>query len=93
VTAEAGFIVEISNEREYAAALDEFDALILSEPRTPPGRRFVELVRLIDEYALRRSGSALPPPGRRQDQPARGNVVTLQQRIGKPRQVLHHAPR
>lgn len=95
MTAEAGLVAAISNERDYAAALDEFDALILSEPGTPPGRRFVELVRLIDEYALRSSGSALPPPGRRQrqDRPPRGNVVTLQQRIGKPRQVLHHAPR
>jgi hypothetical protein len=93
VTAEAGFVVAISDEREYAAALDEFDTLILSEPGTPPGRRFVELVRLIDEYTARRGGHALPPPGRPQDQPPRGNVVTLQQRIGKPRQVLHHAPR
>jgi len=89
---EAGVVAAISNERDYAAALDEFDALILSEPGTPPGHRFVELVRLIDEYALRCGGSALPPPGRRQEQP-RGNVVTLQQRIGKPRQVFHHAPR
>lgn len=93
MTVGAGLLVAISNEREYAAALEEFDALILAEPGTPPGRRFVELVRLIDEYTAQRCGYALVPPRRRQDEPRRGNVVTLQQRIGKPRQVLHHAPR
>ena len=89
---ESGFLAAISNEREFAAALDEFDALILSEPGTPPGRRFDELVQLIDEYTARRSGYALPPRDRRHEGPPRGNVVTLQQRIGKPRQVLHHSP-
>ena len=93
MTVGAGLLVAISNEREYAAALEEFDTLILAEPGTPPGRRFVELVRLIDEYTARSGGYALPPPGRRQDAPPRGNVVALQQRIGKPRQILHHAPR
>jgi hypothetical protein len=92
VTVEAGVLVAISNEREYSAALDEFDSLILSEPGTPPGRRFDELVQLIDEYAARRGGDALPPRDRRQDERPRGNVVTLQQRIGKSRQVFQHAP-
>lgn len=92
MTGEAGFLVAISDEREYSAALDEFDSLIMSEPGTPPGRRFDELVQLIDEYTVRRSGYALPPRGRRQDETPRGNVVTLQQRIGKSRQVFHRTP-
>jgi antitoxin component HigA of HigAB toxin-antitoxin module len=46
----------IRDEHDYAAALDELDGLVLSEPGTPPGRRFDELVQLIDEYAARRSG-------------------------------------
>jgi hypothetical protein len=93
VTVEAGVLVAISNEREYSAALDEFDSLILSEPGTPPGRRFVELVRLIDEYTARRGGYALPARDRRQDERPVDNVVRLQQRIGKSRQVLQHSPR
>jgi len=93
VTVEAGVLVAISNEREYSAALDEFDSLILSEPGTPPGRRFVELVRLIDEYTAQRGGYALPARDRRQDERPLDNVVRLQQRIGKSRQVLQHSPR
>jgi len=66
---------------------DELDALVLAEPGTPPGRRFNELVRLIDEYAARRSGFGLPPRGNRHN-----NVVTLQERIGKSRQILQRSP-
>ena len=56
----------IRSEDDYAAALAEFDGLALSEPGTPPGRRFDALVQLIDEYAARRSGYLLLPRGRRQ---------------------------
>ena len=49
----------IDDEHDYAAALDELDDLVLSEPGTPPGRRFNELVQLIDEYAARRGGYVL----------------------------------
>ncbi len=57
---QAPALFAIRDERDYAAALDEFDGLVLSEPGTPPGRRFDELVRLIDEYACRRSGYVGP---------------------------------
>ena len=82
-------LLAVRNERDYAAALDEFDALVLAEPGTPPGRRFDELVRLIDEYTARCSGYSLP---RRQDKLPRGNVVPLQERIGKSSQVLQRSP-
>lgn len=42
----------ISSERDYAAALDELDRLMLCDPDTPSGRRFDELVALIDAYEL-----------------------------------------
>lgn len=84
-------LLEVRDERDYAAALEELDALILAEPGTPPGRRFDELVQLIDEYAARRNGHPLPSH-RRWDEPPRDNIVVLQQRIGKPRQVLHRTP-
>ena len=53
----------IRDEHDYAVALDELDGLVLSEPGTPPGRRFDELVQLIDEYACRRSGYVRPRRG------------------------------
>ena len=87
-----GLLLAVRDECDYAAALDELDGLVLAEPGTPPGRRFDELVRLIDEYTARRSGYPLPPSGRRQDGPPRGNVVMLQERIGKSRQVLQRSP-
>jgi hypothetical protein len=81
----------VRNEDDYAAALDEFDALVLAEPGTPPGRRFNELVRLIDEYAAQQSGYALLPRGHLNDRP-RNNVVPLQERVGKPRQIFQRSP-
>jgi hypothetical protein len=94
VTTYAGILFAIRDERDYAAALDEFDSLVLAEPGTPPGRRFDELVRLIDEYAVRRKRAVASPRLRGQDaHPRSDNVVTLQQRIGKPRQVLQGPPR
>ncbi|MEO8753051.1 MAG: hypothetical protein ABI624_10260 [Casimicrobiaceae bacterium] len=56
----------IRNPQDYAAALDELDDLVLAEPGTPPGRRFDEIVRLIDEYEARRSGYILHPARRGQ---------------------------
>jgi HTH-type transcriptional regulator/antitoxin HigA len=82
-------LLAVRNERDYAAALDELDALVLAEPGTPPGRRFDELVRLIDEYTARCSGN---PLSRRQGELPRGSVVPLQERIGKSRQVLQRSP-
>lgn len=42
----------ITTYREYQAALHELDELMLADPDTPAGRRFVELVALIDAYEL-----------------------------------------
>jgi len=55
----------LRNDSEYAAALDELDDLALSEPDTPPGRRFDELVLLIEEYEARKYRHALLPRWRR----------------------------
>lgn len=43
---------KITTEREYVAALDELDELMLCDPDTPAGRRFDELVALIDAWEL-----------------------------------------
>jgi hypothetical protein len=40
----------------HAAALDELEALMLADLGTPGGRRFDELVILIEEYEARRDG-------------------------------------
>lgn len=55
----------LRDERDYAAALDELDDLALSEPGTPPGRRFDELVLLIEEYEARQHRYRLLPRWRR----------------------------
>ncbi len=39
---------------EYQAALAELDELMLSDPDTPAGQRFGDLVALIDAYELAR---------------------------------------
>ena len=46
----------LAAEAAYAAALDELDDLMLALPGTPGGRRFDELVVLIEEYEARRDG-------------------------------------
>ena len=46
----------IRNDAQYCAALDELEDLMLADPGTPGGRRFDELVRLIEEYEIRRDG-------------------------------------
>jgi antitoxin component HigA of HigAB toxin-antitoxin module len=46
----------LADESAYARALDELEALMCSEPGTPAGRRFDELVVLIEEYEARRDG-------------------------------------
>ena len=75
-----GILLAIRDEGDYAAALDEFDRLVLSEPGTPPGRRFDELVQLIDEYIARRSGYMLLPRTRRQIEQPRTGVATAANR-------------
>lgn len=46
----------LADEAAYAAALDELDDLMLALPGTAGGRRFDELVVLIEEYEARRDG-------------------------------------
>jgi antitoxin component HigA of HigAB toxin-antitoxin module len=46
----------LCNEAAYVAALDELEDLMLADPDTPGGRRFDELVVLIEEYEARRDG-------------------------------------
>ncbi len=40
-------------ESDYIAALDELEDLMLCDPDTPAGRRFDELVLLIEDYESR----------------------------------------
>jgi antitoxin component HigA of HigAB toxin-antitoxin module len=47
---------QIRDDSQYCAALDEFEDLMLADPGTPAGRRFDELVRLIEDYEARRAG-------------------------------------
>ena len=46
----------ITTEAAYAAALDELEDLMLADPGTPGGRRFDELVDLIEEYEAQSDG-------------------------------------
>jgi hypothetical protein len=43
----------LETEAAYYAALDELDELMSIEPDAPAGRRFDELLALIDEYESR----------------------------------------
>ena len=47
---------QIRDESQYCAALNELEDLMLADPGTPAGQRFDELVRLIEEYEVRRDG-------------------------------------
>jgi len=47
---------QIRDDTQYCAALDELEDLMLADPGTPAGRRFDELVRLIEDYEARRDG-------------------------------------
>lgn len=46
----------LDGETAYVAALDELEDLMLADPGTPGGRRFDELVILIEEYEAQRDG-------------------------------------
>ena len=54
----------ITTYKEYQAALNELDELMLSDPDTPAGRRFGELVALIDAYELSREPTLIRPATR-----------------------------
>jgi HTH-type transcriptional regulator / antitoxin HigA len=43
----------LDTESAYQAALDELEALMVADPDTPAGRRFDELVALIEDYETR----------------------------------------
>ena len=47
---------QLRDDTQYCAALDELEDLMLADPGTPAGRRFDELVRLIEDYEIRRAG-------------------------------------
>jgi antitoxin component HigA of HigAB toxin-antitoxin module len=47
---------QIRDDSQYCAALDELEDLMLADSGTPAGRRFDELVRLIEDYEVRRDG-------------------------------------
>jgi HTH-type transcriptional regulator/antitoxin HigA len=47
---------QIRDDTQYCAALDELEDLMLADPGTPAGRRFDELVWLIEDYEARRDG-------------------------------------
>ncbi len=49
----------IQDQREYIAALDQLEALILCDPDTAAGRRFDALVQMIEDYEARRGGYLL----------------------------------
>jgi HTH-type transcriptional regulator / antitoxin HigA len=44
----------LRDDVEYDAALRELEDLLLADPDTPAGRRFDELVALIEEFDARR---------------------------------------
>ncbi len=50
----------LDSETAYGAALDELESLLLSDPDTPAGRRFDELVALIEDYEARHWPAELP---------------------------------
>lgn len=49
----------LDSEAAYLAALDELEQLMATDPDTPAGRRFDELVALIEDYEARASGDGL----------------------------------
>jgi HTH-type transcriptional regulator/antitoxin HigA len=49
----------LHDDVEYAAAIDELEQLLLADPDTPAGRRFDELITLIEEFDARRGGHDL----------------------------------
>ena len=47
----------LDDEAAYLAALDEWEELMATDPDTPAGRRFDELVALIEEYEARQDAT------------------------------------
>ena len=47
----------LDSEAAYRAALDELEELMATDPDTPAGRRFDELVALIEDYESRQDAA------------------------------------
>ena len=47
---------QLRDDAQYCAAQDELEDLMMADPGTPAGRRFDELVLLLEEYEIRRDG-------------------------------------
>jgi hypothetical protein len=60
----------LANDAEYAAALGELEDLMLADPDTPAGRRFDELVRLIEDFEARHWPAELPRHHDARERPA-----------------------
>jgi HTH-type transcriptional regulator/antitoxin HigA len=52
---------ELQSEAAYLAALDELDSLLATDPDTPAGHRFDELVTLIEAWEARHHTTPLTP--------------------------------
>ena len=52
----------IANDRAYSAALAELEELMLCDPDTPAGRRFDELIGLIEDFEARHWPAEVPRP-------------------------------
>jgi len=48
--------LQLRDNLQYCAALDELYDLLFADPGTPAGLRCDELVRLIEDYEVRRDG-------------------------------------
>lgn len=48
---------QLQSEAAYLAALDELDSLLATDPDTPTGHRFDELVNLIEAWEARQHAS------------------------------------
>lgn len=53
---EAHPVTPLREERDYWAALAEFDEVCLAAPGSPEAGRFAQVVDLIDAYTLERDG-------------------------------------
>ncbi|HEY7905103.1 MAG TPA: hypothetical protein VIH36_16755 [Casimicrobiaceae bacterium] len=50
----------LANDADYSAALSELEDLMLADPDTPAGRRFDELVHLIEDFEARHWPAEVP---------------------------------
>ena len=51
----------LDNQAAYLAARDELEELMATDPDTPAGRRFDELVALIEDYEARQEATRRSP--------------------------------